>query len=57
MVARAYNKLTEKGDRNVLFLRVPIDTASKVFQYHGITTAPILTFLSSDEVLGKKVLF
>ena len=57
MVAKAYSKLAEKADRNVLFIRVPIDTCTKVFQYHGIQSAPILTYLSKDEVLGKKVIF
>ena len=56
MVAKAYSKLAEKAEHDILFIRVPIDTSTKVFQYHGITSAPILTYLSKDEVLGKKVL-
>ena len=55
MVAKAYSKLEEKAEKNVLFIRVPIDTTPKVFQYHNINTAPIITFLSSTDVLGKKV--
>ena len=55
LVAKAYSKLEEKAEKNVLFIRVPIDTAPKVFQYHNINTAPIITFLSSNDVLGKKV--
>lgn len=55
MVAKAYSKLTEKAENNVLFIRVPIDTALSVFQYHNLQSAPILTFLPKDEVVGKKV--
>ena len=56
MVAKAYYDLKEKSERNVLFVRIPIDTALNVFQYHNIQTAPILTFLPAEEPLGKKVL-
>ena len=52
MVAKAYSKLEEKAEKNVLFIRVPIDTTPKVFQYHNINTAPIITFLSSDPRLS-----
>ena len=55
MVAKAYNDLKIKAERNVLFIRIPIDTALNVFQYHNIHTAPILTFLPAEEPLGKKV--
>lgn len=55
MVAKAYDKLAEKAEKNVLFIRIPIDIAPKVFQFHSINSAPILTFLSGSETLGKKV--
>lgn len=55
MVAKAYDQLPEKAEKNVLFIRIPIDTAPKVFQFHNINSAPIITFLAGSETLGKKV--
>ncbi|OAO11919.1 hypothetical protein AV274_6424 [Blastocystis sp. ATCC 50177/Nand II] len=54
-VANAYAALEEKPDRNVVFIRVPIDIAPKVFSFHSIVSAPSISFLSSTEVLGKKL--
>ena len=54
-VANAYAALKEKPDRNVVFIRVPIDIAPNVFSFHSINSAPSITFLSSTDVLGKKV--
>lgn len=54
-MAKAYAALEEKPDRNVVFIRVPIDIAPKVFSFHSIVSAPSISFLSSTEVLGKKV--
>lgn len=55
-VANAYVALKEKPDQHVVFVRVPIDLAPNVFTLHGIVSAPSISFLPSNEVLGKKVL-
>lgn len=54
-MAKEYSKLPEKAEKNVLFIRIVIDVSPKVFQYHNIQTAPILTFLAGNELLGKRV--
>lgn len=56
-MAKEYSKLPEKAEKNVLFIRIVIDISPKVFQYHNIQTAPILTFLGGNELLGKRVVF
>ena len=55
LVAKAYEKQAEKADRNVVFFRIPIDTSPQVFKYHDIQAAQIITFLSSSDVVSKKV--
>lgn len=56
-VAKAFNSLKETVDRDVLFVRVAIDNCPRIFQYHDFQTAPIITYLPKDEVMGKKVIF
>ena len=56
LVASAYDSQAEKANTNVLFIRVPIDLAPGVFQFHEFTTAPIITFLSATDRVTKRVL-
>lgn len=55
MVAKAYNALKEKGEKNVLFVRIAIDNSQRIFQYHDFKTAPIITYLPSNELMEKNV--
>ena len=55
-MASAYDSQAEKANTNVLFIRVPIDLAPGVFQFHEFTTAPIITFLSATDRVTKRVL-
>lgn len=55
LVASAYESQEEKASNNVLFIRVPIDVASGVFQFHEFTTAPIITFLAATDRITKRV--
>ena len=54
-MASAYDSQKEKASNNVLFIRVPIDLAPGVFQFHDFKTAPIITFLSSTDRVTKRV--
>ena len=54
-VSKAYNAMAEKADRKVLFVRVAIDICPRIFEYHDFKTAPIITYLPGDELMGKKV--
>lgn len=54
-VSKAYKALEEKADRNVLFIRVAIDNCPRVFQFHDFKTAPIITYLPGNELMGKTV--
>ncbi|KNB44956.1 magnesium transporter protein 1-like protein [Blastocystis sp. subtype 4] len=54
-VAKAFNSLKEPVERDVLFVRVTIDNSPRIFQYHDFQTAPIITYLPKDEIMGKKL--
>ncbi|CBK19587.2 uncharacterized protein [Blastocystis hominis] len=55
LVASAYESQEEKASNNVLFIRVPIDLAPGVFQFHEFTTAPIITFLAATDRITKRL--